>query len=98
MQELSGVGRVSGTVCVGGWAWGPRQGCVCGMGGGASQWGGKRGQLTPMQTTHSPLISAPPCSADSCIFSPPYVELNSGTGREAVARIREQGLTFPLSE
>ncbi|XP_067412825.1 inositol-tetrakisphosphate 1-kinase-like [Emydura macquarii macquarii] len=33
---------------------------------------------------------------DNCIFSPPYVELNSGSGRDAVARIREHGLTFPL--
>ncbi|XP_030400199.1 inositol-tetrakisphosphate 1-kinase-like [Gopherus evgoodei] len=33
---------------------------------------------------------------DSCIFFPPYVELNSGTEREAAAWIREQGLTFPL--
>lgn len=33
---------------------------------------------------------------DNCIFSPPYVELPSGTGHDAVARIREQGLPFPL--
>ncbi|XP_074872628.1 inositol-tetrakisphosphate 1-kinase-like [Carettochelys insculpta] len=33
---------------------------------------------------------------DNCIFSPPYVELNSGTGRDAAAQIQERGLTFPL--